>query len=68
MATKVGDVVNSKEGINQSKSQTQEELDNVKQRNKKNQTHQQKERQKITTYNFSKGDNLCNTVTYYHDI
>jgi hypothetical protein len=42
------DVVNSKEGINQSKSQTQEELDNVKQRNKKNQTHQQKERQKIT--------------------
>jgi hypothetical protein len=30
------DVVNSKEGINQSKSQTQEELDNVKQRNKKN--------------------------------
>jgi hypothetical protein len=40
-------ITNSKEGINKSKSKTQEELNNVKQRNQKNQSHQQNEQQKV---------------------
>ncbi|CAB5507730.1 hypothetical protein AZO1586I_2005, partial [Bathymodiolus thermophilus thioautotrophic gill symbiont] len=55
------DVANSKEGINQSKTQTKEELDNVTQRNEENQTHQQKEEQKITK-------NLGNANQKYQEV
>jgi hypothetical protein len=46
-------IINSKEGINKSKSKTQEELNNVKQRNQKNQSHQQNEQQKVGINSFS---------------